>query len=113
MDKNLNLNQNTEINKALQEFEEQDGLQAPSQVTQTEEVLGVPKITQLMMRWFHIKKRKTMEYLMLAIAVIFLVTSFYFFSRTLSPQSNSNPNLSQEDINNLPPEFQRAILNGK
>lgn len=79
MDENLNLNLegNVEIEKALKEFEiksEAEQMQKAPEVSKNSEV---PKMVQLVMKWFGVKEQKQAEYVLLGFVVLAIIVSFF------------------------------------
>lgn len=112
MEENQNLQKNAEIDQALREFE----LKAQAeQVQQNPEVIktpsDIPKVVALIMRWFKIKEQKTAEYVLVGFCVVAIGVSLYLFFGIGGSSSQSS--LSQEDLNNLPPELVNIIKNQK
>ena len=92
MDENLNLAGNTEIEKALKEFEAQNNSvpvgtkqEIPSVLTATPKSYlapETPKMVQLVMKWFGFKEQKQAEYVLLGFAIVVIgISLFLFFSQ--------------------------------
>jgi hypothetical protein len=111
MDEKLNFKGNEEIDNALKEFEvkaQAEQAQENPEVTKTSDV---PKMVQLVMKWFKITEQKYAEYILLGFCVVAIGVSLYLF---FGNGSNSNQSsLSPEDLNNLPPELVDIIQNAK
>ena len=84
--------QSNEIDKALAEFEVQSKTMQAVPVPKAKEVSDVPAMVRLIMKLSGgtIKERKTAEYVLVAIALVFLGLSFYIsFGPSLSSPSSS------------------------
>ena len=77
MNEEINVPNNQEIDKALKEFELKNQAE---QVQKSPEVLqnsDVPKMTQMVMKWFGIKEQKQAEYLLLGFVVLAMGISLF------------------------------------
>ncbi|MCX6752615.1 MAG: hypothetical protein NTZ87_03940 [Candidatus Nomurabacteria bacterium] len=75
---------NAEIEKALKEFEMQNGVPQAPQAQSVSKVYvppDAPKMVQLVMKYSGgmIKEQKTAEYVLFGLAVLMFLASFYFF----------------------------------
>lgn len=80
MDENLNLVGNTEIEKALKEFESKSQLeqaQAPLLASNGAKTSEIPKIVQLTMKWFGVKEQKQAEYILFGFVLIVIGFSIF------------------------------------
>jgi hypothetical protein len=103
MDENMNLSQNTEIEKALKEFEAKN----VSQTTQSSSVQIDTKIPR-MNRWVMklsgglIKSEKQTNYILVIFSIIvFLVSLFFFFGGNVSVDKSK---INQGEILSIPAE---------
>jgi hypothetical protein len=91
MDENLNLTENTEIEKALKEFEIKSQAEQVQKTPETSKTSDVPKMVQLVMKWSGgaIKEQKTAEYFLLGFVVLVIGISLYLFFSVASPNKIS------------------------
>ena len=82
MDENLNLNGNTEIEKALKEFEVKSNSETGSyKAVKLYDETTTPKMVQLVMKYSggSIKNQRTAEYVLLGLVILMFALSFFFF----------------------------------
>ena len=82
MDENLNLTGNTDIEKALKEFEQKSASETGSyKAVKLYDETTTPKMVQLVMKYSggSIKSQRTAEYVLLGLVIIMFVFSFYLF----------------------------------
>ena len=98
MDENLNLEGNTEIEKALKEFETKSQTEQNQKTPEIPKDSEVPKIVQLVMKWSGgaIKEQKQAEYILLGVAILAIGISLFLIFRGSTGQKE--PILYQEDL---------------
>lgn len=106
MDENLNLAGNTEIEKALKEFEvksQTEQAQTPSLASDGVKNSDVPKMVQLVMKWLSVEQKQA-EYVLLGFVILaigislFLVlnNSFLFDKKIPFKPAGENINFQQQ-----------------
>ena len=78
MNEKTNIPNNTEIDKALKEFEAQPVTESYKAVKFYNET-DTPKIVQLVMKWSGAKEQKQAEYILLGFVIITIGISLYLF----------------------------------
>ena len=98
MDENLNLTENTEIEKALKEFEIKSQAEQVQKTPETSKTSDVPKMVQLVMKYSCgiIKDEIQANYVLLGFAVIVIAISlFLVFGGDITSQKSSPKALEQ------------------
>ena len=99
MNEDFNLQGNEEINKALKEFETKARAEQAQESPEVPKTSDVPKIVQLVMKWFKIKEQQTAEYVLLGFCIVAIGVSLYlFFGGSITKNKFS---IFQEDLTNV------------
>lgn len=91
MDEDMDLNKNTELDKALKEFEEKSQIEEAKKTPVVLENSDVPKMTRLVMKWMGTKEQKQAEYILLGFVIIAMAVSLYLFFGNKDRQEQPSP----------------------
>ena len=80
----MDLNNNTEIEKALKEFELKEQEQQVKQAPKVSQDSDAPKMVQLVMKWFGLKEQRQAEYALLGFVILAIGVSLYLVFRGVS-----------------------------
>lgn len=95
MDENLNLAGNTEIEKALKEFEVKSQTEQIQKAPEVSKNSEVPKMVQLVMKWFGFKEQKQGEYVLLGFVVVVIGISLFL---VFGGRGSSDTDLKQQKL---------------
>ena len=79
MNEDLDLSENVDIKKALEEFEEKSKVEQAQKAPEVLQASKAPKMTALVMKWFSLEQRQA-EYVLLGFAVLAILFSFIILS---------------------------------
>jgi len=81
MNENMDLNKNTEIEKALKEFEEKSSAEQAKKAPEVSKNSDAPKMVQLVMKWSGVKEQRQAEYILLGFVVVAMIVSIFFWAK--------------------------------
>lgn len=99
MNENLDLEENTEIKKALEEFEVKSSAEQEQKAPVNKKTPDVPKMVELVMRWSGVKEQKQAEYILLGFVIIAIGVSLFLF---IKGNSSNNVKSFPEDTTSEP-----------
>jgi len=79
MNENMELDENIEIKKALEEFEVKSSAEQEQKTPSDKKTSDVPKMVELVMKWSGVKEERQAEYILLGFVVITIAVSLYLF----------------------------------
>ncbi|MFA5778274.1 MAG: hypothetical protein WC870_02175 [Candidatus Paceibacterota bacterium] len=92
MSENLNLNEDEEIKKALEEFEVKSSAEQIKKAPVDNKTPDAPKMVGWVMKWSGVKEERQAEYILLGFVIIMIAVSLYlFFGKNLINSSSQVP----------------------
>lgn len=95
MDEEIKIEGNIDINQALKEFEVKSSTEQIQKSPEVLKISKVPKMVELVMKWFGFEEQKQAEYVLLGFVVITIVISIYLFFGT---NSSNDAGLKQKKL---------------
>ncbi len=90
MDEEVKIGGNIDLNQALKEFEAKSQAEQIPQAPEISKTSEVPKMVQLMMKWFGLEQKQA-EYILLGFVVVAIGISLYLFFGVGSRSNTSLP----------------------